>query len=265
VRTVQQAREARLHEIALEKERKAALMEHLFTHGTRGEPTKQTEIGEMPESWRIVQLGSLLENGLKNGIYKSAEFFDKGSAKILELSNLYNSKRILDINNSLRSIEVDQWEIDKYSIKDKGIIINRVSKRQDGVAQARIVYLSENFVASVVYESNMFRASLNDKLVNPEFFSFFALTDIYSNQVIAKAQKGNQTSINQPALKSILVALPSARDQSEIAEILSAYDIKIESLEHEANLLDELFRTVLEELMTGRLSTASLLETEAIS
>ena len=29
-------------------------MAHLFTHGTRGEPTKQTPIGEMPVSWEVV-------------------------------------------------------------------------------------------------------------------------------------------------------------------------------------------------------------------
>ena len=56
LRAVQQAREARMREIALERERKAALMEHLFRHGTRGEATKETEIGEMPESWATIQL-----------------------------------------------------------------------------------------------------------------------------------------------------------------------------------------------------------------
>ena len=55
--TVQQAKEARRREAALERERKAALMEYLFTHGTRGEATKQTEIGEMPESWGIANVG----------------------------------------------------------------------------------------------------------------------------------------------------------------------------------------------------------------
>ena len=69
LRAVQGAREARLREVALERERKAALMEHLFTHGTRGEATKMTEIGEMPESWKIIKFGDILklsENGMKN-------------------------------------------------------------------------------------------------------------------------------------------------------------------------------------------------------
>jgi type I restriction enzyme S subunit len=61
LRAVQDAIQARRRELALERERKAALMQRLFTKGTRGEPTKQTEIGEMPESWRVVHLGGVCQ------------------------------------------------------------------------------------------------------------------------------------------------------------------------------------------------------------
>jgi Type I restriction modification DNA specificity domain len=56
LRSVQEAREERQKELLLERERKAALMQHLFTHGTCDEALKQTEIGEIPESWRVDQL-----------------------------------------------------------------------------------------------------------------------------------------------------------------------------------------------------------------
>ena len=56
--TIQDAKFARQKEIALERERKAALMDYLFSHGTKGEPRKQTEIGEIPESWQLIKLGS---------------------------------------------------------------------------------------------------------------------------------------------------------------------------------------------------------------
>ena len=42
--------------VALERERKAALMDYLFSHGTKDEPRKETEIGEIPESWEVVRL-----------------------------------------------------------------------------------------------------------------------------------------------------------------------------------------------------------------
>jgi len=72
LRAVQLAKEARQRELALERERKAALMEYLFTHGTRGERRKQTEIGEVPESWEIVPLCELCSN--RNGTIQTGPF-----------------------------------------------------------------------------------------------------------------------------------------------------------------------------------------------
>jgi len=59
LQTVQDTIQTRRHELALERERKAALMQHVFTYGAHGEPRKQTKIGEMPERWRVVSLGEV--------------------------------------------------------------------------------------------------------------------------------------------------------------------------------------------------------------
>ncbi|MGH9366018.1 MAG: restriction endonuclease subunit S, partial [Thermoanaerobaculia bacterium] len=41
------------------RELKTATMAKLFREGLRGEPLKQTEIGEIPRSWDVVQLGTI--------------------------------------------------------------------------------------------------------------------------------------------------------------------------------------------------------------
>jgi len=47
--------------IAKTTELKKAAMKKLFTEGTRGEPQKMTEIGLIPESWEVVQLGNFCQ------------------------------------------------------------------------------------------------------------------------------------------------------------------------------------------------------------
>ena len=59
LQTIQEAKAARQRELTLERERKAALMDYLFSYGTKGEPRKQTEIGEIPESWEVVELNQV--------------------------------------------------------------------------------------------------------------------------------------------------------------------------------------------------------------
>ena len=61
----------------------------------------------------------------------------------------------------------------------------------------------------------------------------------------------SQSNINATKLKDFLIPLPSCPEQKIVADILRACDAKIAALEHEASLHDELFRAMLEELMTG--------------
>ena len=61
LQTIQESKFTRQSEIALERERKAALMDYLFSHGTKEEPRKQTEISEIPESWEVVRLGDIAD------------------------------------------------------------------------------------------------------------------------------------------------------------------------------------------------------------
>jgi type I restriction enzyme S subunit len=57
---VQRAIEHQARLLALTAELKKALLHKLFTEGLRGEPQKQTEIGLMPKSWKVVPLGDYL-------------------------------------------------------------------------------------------------------------------------------------------------------------------------------------------------------------
>jgi len=59
--TVQRAIEAQERIIQTTTELKKALMHKLFTEGLRNEPQKQTEIGPVPESWGVVEIGDVFK------------------------------------------------------------------------------------------------------------------------------------------------------------------------------------------------------------
>jgi len=58
----------------------------------------------------------------------------------------------------------------------------------------------------------------------------------------------------------MFIPKPPLDEQQVIAELLEACDTCILTLQREIELLEELFRSLLEELMTGRLSTQPLIE-----
>jgi len=64
--------------------------------------------------------------------------------------------------------------------------------------------------------------------------------------------------IGTSSLQALSLPLPPLEEQYGIAMTLRACDTKITALERETILLDELFQSMLEELMTGRLSAIPL-------
>ncbi len=77
---------------------------------------------------------------------------------------------------------------------------------------------------------------------------------------------GTKTTIaHLPAikLKGLPIPVPSIEEQECIKAMPCACDAKIAALEHEARLHEELFRVMLEELMSGRMRTVGLAEAQS--
>ena len=68
--------------------------------------------------------------------------------------------------------------------------------------------------------------------------------------------------LNVGDVKQLEIPIPFLYEQQEIAEILQASDTKIAALEQEAARLDELFHSMLDELITGKRSAVPLIDAE---
>lgn len=69
--------------------------------------------------------------------------------------------------------------------------------------------------------------------------------------------------INSTKLKAFPTLIPGLGKQKEFVDVLSACDSKIAALDHEDRLLNELFRAMLEELMSWRLAAGALVEAKS--
>ena len=242
---VQGAREARLREMALEKERKAALMEHLFTKGTRGEATKTTEIGEMPESWKITKLGDVAK--VRGGFAFKSDDYSKDGIPLLKISNVSFGKIIWEDISFLP----DEYEhiYNQYLMKPNDLVM---AITRPVVAQGiKVSMLSEKDAPCFLNQRVcQFIGGDSIKLT----YLFYVIHNKYFiDSIINGASGSQQPNISTTKVESISIGLPTSNEQNDITSILAACDSKISALEHEARLLDELFRSMLEELLSGRL------------
>ncbi|MYC12204.1 MAG: hypothetical protein F4Y39_00605 [Gemmatimonadetes bacterium] len=255
LQTIQEAKFVRQREIALERERKAALMDYLFSHGTKGEPRRQTEIGEIPESWKVVKLGDKVE--LKNGINFKKEQKGQGILTV-DVLNMYSDGIYLNTDNLYR---VDYKIRDRDLLKTKDILFVRSSLKQEGVAWASLFNEHEE---PVTFCGFLIRARLTTLEIDPEFLTNYFRTSFARKLLVSKSARLAITNISQATLSSCPIVLPSFFEQREIAEILQVFDKKIATLEQEAAHIDELFHTMIDELMTGQRSAVPLLESGVI-
>lgn len=252
-----EAKETRRCELVLERERKAALMEYLFTHGTGGEPTKQTEIGKIPESWQETNLGELCEDELgliQTGPFGSqlhaSDYIQSGVPVVNPthlLTNGIETDRLPHISRELAD------SLSRHYLVEGDILISR---RGDF---SRFAYIGPAQVGWLCGTG-----CLLVRLANPAVDNYFL--------AVSMSLEATQTYLRQAAVGSIMpnlntrilaqmpVMLPGIEEQRRIAEVVRACEAKITALEREEPLFDELFRAMLEELMTGRLSAVPLIE-----
>ena len=95
-----------------------------------------------------------------------------------------------------------------------------------------------------------------------KFLFQFLLSRRFNIQAISYQNRTGIPKINRAQLGSIFLLKPPLLEQAEISEVLQAFDKKIATLEQEVAHIDELFHTMLDELMTGQRSAVPLLDAE---
>ena len=248
---IQKAKFARQKEIALERERKAALMNYLFSHGTKDEPCKQTEIGEIPESWEIVELNKVCLK-IVDCPHSTPKFVESGVL----------CTRNVNIRSGIYVKEPASYTSeDEYQER-----IKRLTPQEGDILFSREAPIGE---ACVIPRDT--RLSLGQRLmllrVNPLILdAYFLVQSFYvtelRSRLLSQGRGVTAKHLNVGDVKRLEIPIPSLDEQQEISEVLIAFNAKIAALEKETALLDELFHAMLEELMTGKRSAMPLIDSE---
>jgi len=254
LRTVQRAKEATEKIVAATRQLKASLMRHLFTYGPvpvdRAERVelKETEIGLVPESWRVVDLGDAISE-TQYGLSKRGE--TSGAFPILRMNNL-NGGRISAVD--LQFVNLDDDDFRKYKLNRGDLLFNRTNSFEL-VGKTSLFDLEDDFV----FASYLIRVVPHPDRLDPAFSNYYLNAGITQARLKGLATRAvSQSNINATKLRGLRIPLPSLEVQREIAASLQAVDRKLESEEARKKGLDALFSTLLHHLTTGKLRVRDL-------
>ena len=232
--------------IALALELKRASMRTLFTRGLRGEAQKATEIGPVPENWKIKPLSDCA---------CKPDYGYTASA-----SNEPIGPRLLRITD-IKDGSVD-WNAVPYCNCDKEIIASKGLNEHDIVVARIGATTGKSFLIDscpeAVFASYLIRIRADRNKIYPDYLYHYMQTTMYWQHIAHNKGGRLKGGINIPILVSMPLPVPPLSEQREIATVLNTVDRKINLYRKKRAVLDELFKTLLHKLMTGEIHVAAL-------
>ncbi len=199
---------------------------------------KKTELGWIPESWGIVSLGEITENH-KQGYYTKDKYSNNGTY-LARITDLNNPK----INyQEMPKLEVDKDVIEQYKIKEGDFLFARSG------AIGRYGIYKSNY-PEMIFASYIIKFKFNNDKIFNEYIGYFYESEYSQKQLKAITQGSSNININANNIKSLLICIPSLKEQQKIVEILSTVDLQIDDTNKLIEKTKELKKGLMQRLLT---------------
>ena len=187
----------------------------------------------------------------QNGIYKPKSDYGFG-VPILRIDGFYDG--FIQDDYDYKLVNITDEELARYRLEIGNIVINRVNSMPYLGKCALVRKLNR----PTVFESNMMRITLNTKLVNGEYISYY-LSSLAGKKELTKNAKQavNQASINQKDVGNALIPLPSLKEQvnavNKIESRLSVCDSIEKTIDTALQEAEALRQSILKQAFEGGL------------
>jgi type I restriction enzyme S subunit len=239
--------------VAAARQLKQATMNLLFTRGLRGEQPVETEVGWLPGSWQHNALGKISEITYGAQAAVASALDPSIGTPIFTNINITNEGKIsLD---KLRYYKVPEHQRERLILKKGDVLFNWRSGSADHVGKTAILDLDGEYT----YSSFILRFRVHSQVTNAflyRYLHYIKSQGFFSN-------RRNVSSINSVFNASLAATIPiyfapDTDEQDEIVGILQTLDQKILVHERKRAALQDLFQTMLHNLMTARIRVNKL-------
>jgi len=221
---------------------KAATMAKLFREGLRREPLKQTEIGEIPESWSVQRIGSLAKVGNGSTPSRSNEsYWQNGYIPWITSTKIHDTI-IRQADEFVTEEARRQCHLPLVPRRSIVIAITGQGKTLGNAAILDIDTCINQHLAYVRFEHPS---------VHPEFILFYLHSKYQYFRQVASAGGSTKGALTCRFLADMPVPLPSLDEQREIAALLRLLTKRRSIADRMKGTLSTLFRAMLQNLMTG--------------
>lgn len=245
------AMEIQASSLSMAEELRASAMATVYAKGLRGEPTRPSEIGDVPASWDVVEFGNLRES-LRYGTSNKCST-TPATYPVLRIPNILSAR--IDAND-LKYCDLSDAEARRFELEEGDLIFIRTNGVIERLGLCAVYRGVPN---KAMFASYLIRARLLEG-VDPDYVAYFMGSPVGIDLISARATPAadGKFNLNTGIIDSLLVPLPPLDEQQEIAALLRTVDEKIELHRTKLGRVKELFALTLHNLMTGDVSVEDL-------
>jgi type I restriction enzyme S subunit len=178
----------------------------------------------MPNNWKTYKLGELYKSA--SGLSKSSKEFGFGNPFVSFKNVFYN----YFLPNELDSlVNTNEKEIKSCSVLEGDVFLTRTSETLGELGMSSVAlkdYPKATFNGFCKRLRVIEDAPIN---IDPLYFGFYLRSEKFRNEVTKLASITTRASLNNDAIYSIEVKLPTQNEQIEIGKILKSINDKIEN------------------------------------
>lgn len=239
--TVQRAIEAQERIIETTAELKKALMHKLFTEGLRNEPQRQTEIGLVPESWEVARLSDVCQFQSGGTPSKKNPEFWKGTIPWVSPKDM-KRPRLTDVEDHITQEALERGS--KLAPAGSVFVVVR------GMILAKIVPVALAEVPMAINQD--MKAIIPGPTLRSDFL-LYALEAFRESLFKKVGRSGHGTcTLMGHEVAAFKIPLPNLEIQEKVASAIQNLERKKELHQERSEQLQDLFRTLLHELMTAK-------------
>ncbi len=189
-------------------------------------------------TWDSVTFRDMLEEPVRNGIYKKKEFHGRG-AKIVNMGELFKYPRLRNVD--MKRVELSTKEKEKCLLAEGDLIFARRSLTAEGAGKCNIIYALKE---ETTFESSIIRARPDKKQVSSVFLYYYFNASYGKYLLGTILRQVAVAGITGTDLMDLTLNIPSLKEQKAIASVLSNLDDKIDLLHRQNKTLESLAETL---------------------
>lgn len=221
------------------------VLEHLLTKGISHTRFKQTDVGEIPETWKVVRLREVCE-GMKYGTSTKCDVEPNGYP-VLRIPNICGDR--LDLSD-LKYADVPPKEAKNFMVRDGDILAIRTNGNPNYIGKMSIV---KNAPKNSLYASYLIRIRVDTRFCLPEFVHLSSQGAITRKALFdsARTSAGNY-NINTKGLGDAVLTLPPITEQEKIVDEIKTLEDAIEGAQRDLRQLSIIRTVLISDLLMGR-------------